>query len=100
MLNPIFASTASVLSCNGGLAALALNYSGIDPRGYMIRVIVWVLGLFKELIIWISEFSLIAFECSGIVKIFVAGVLLYFLTTVMTHRIKIYLLERGIHQGK
>ena len=63
ILNPIFASLISIISCNLGFIALVLLMTGLDSSGLMLSLVAFCLDNFKDLVVWCSlNFAMESFE--------------------------------------
>lgn len=54
VLNPLIASAASLISCNGGGVALIALCSGIDSRGYLLWIVLHLIELLRRFVLWCS----------------------------------------------
>jgi len=53
-LNPLIASAASLISCNGGGVALIALCSGVDPEGYLLWIVLHLIELLRRFVLWCS----------------------------------------------
>ncbi len=66
LLNPIIAPAASVISVQGGFAALIACLVGLDPEGYLIKGVATLLLFLRDSILWLSGFNWIAWHFDGL----------------------------------
>ena len=73
ILNPIFSSFASFVSCKFGFIALLAKILGIDPFGWGLQVVSWALLVFRDLIeslFSVSWLRGLSFEVSFLIALF------------------------------
>ena len=66
ILNPILVPLVSVLSAHGGIFALTLLALGIDPHGYLLSLLLFLTGLFLDVVVWCAENVIGAVSLEGI----------------------------------
>lgn len=84
LLNPIFAPLIGVLSCQGGLLALALYATGLDSSGLFMTWLGTTLEFIASMIRWLAKTSFASFEvpfpaavCMALAGVIIAARLLW-----------------------
>jgi hypothetical protein len=69
------APALGMISCDGGFLAIGLLLAGIDPRGYVLRLVAWALVTGRDLIDWCSTIPLASMTPQGAEIVLAAAVL-------------------------